>query len=85
MRALPSFLLLLLFDLHEKCEYETIRVGPAHSLVWQVLLTLIFLDTVNVINVKLYMNILLTGLYLFILLPVALTIFQSQSSVKQFN
>ena len=44
----------------------------------------IYSDTINVINVKLCMMILLTELYLFIPLSVTLTIFQGHSNVKQF-
>ena len=43
-----------------------------------------YLDTINVVNVKLCMMILLTELYLFIPLSVTLTIFQGHSNVKQF-
>ena len=45
----------------------------------------IFLDTINVINVKLCMVVLHTELYLFIPLLVTLTIFQGHSSVEIFN
>ena len=44
----------------------------------------IFLDAVNVINVKLCMIVLLFELYLFISLSVSLSIFQSCCSVRQF-
>ena len=44
----------------------------------------IFSDTVNVINVKLCMMVLLTELYMFMPLSVAFTIFQGHRSVKQF-
>ena len=45
----------------------------------------IFSDTVNVINVKLCMMVLLVmELYLFILLPLTLTIFHGHNSVNIF-
>ena len=44
----------------------------------------IYSDTVNVINVKLCMMVLLIELYLFIPLSITLTICQGQSSVEQF-
>ena len=50
---------------------------------WYKKCDLIFSVTLNVINVKLCLMILLTELYLFCL-PVTLTIFQGHSSVKQF-
>ena len=43
----------------------------------------IFSDTVNVINVKLCMMVLLIKLYLFIPLSVTLTIFYGHSNVEQ--
>ena len=43
----------------------------------------IFLDTVNVIKVKLCVLALVVELYLFVPLSVALTIFQGLSSVNQ--
>ena len=42
-------------------------------------------DTINVINVKLCMMVLLIELYLFISLSVALTIFKGHSNVAQFQ
>ena len=45
----------------------------------------IFLDTVNMINVKLGMVVVLTELYPFIPLSVTLIVFQGHSSVKQFK
>ena len=44
----------------------------------------IFLDTVNMINVKLGMVVVLTELYPFIPLSVTLIVYQSHISVKQF-
>ena len=44
----------------------------------------IFSDTVNVIDIKLCMMVLLIELYLFVLLSVTLTIFQGHSNAKQF-
>ena len=44
----------------------------------------IYSDTTNVINVKLCMMVLLTELYLFIPLSVALTISQGHGNVEQF-
>lgn len=43
----------------------------------------IFLGTVNVINIKLYMKVLLIELYLFIPLSLTVAIFQGYSSAKQ--
>ena len=45
----------------------------------------IFSDAINMITVKLCTMAVLTGLYLFMLLSVTLTIFQCNSSVKHFN
>ena len=45
----------------------------------------IYPDTINVINVKLYMMEILVELYLIIPLSVALTIFQGHSDVEQFK
>ena len=45
----------------------------------------IFSDTVNVMNVKLYMMVLHIELYLFITLSVTLMLFQGHSNVKQFK
>ena len=44
----------------------------------------IYSDTINAINFKLCMVILLIEIYLFIPLSVTLTVFQSHSSVEQF-
>ena len=44
----------------------------------------IFLDTINIINVKLYNMVVVIGLYPFIPLSVTLIVFQGHSSVKQF-
>ena len=44
----------------------------------------IFSDTINVINVNLCWMILHIELYVFIILSVTLTLFQGDSSVKQF-
>ena len=44
----------------------------------------IFSDTINVVNVKLCMMVVLIALYLFIPFSVTLTIFQGHSCVKQF-
>ena len=41
-------------------------------------------DTMNVINVKLFILVLYIELYLFIILSVILTLFQGHSSVKKF-
>ena len=46
--------------------------------------TRIFSDTINVINVKLCMMVLLIKLYLFISLSVTLTIFQGHSNIEQY-
>ena len=45
----------------------------------------IYSDTINVVNVRLYMMVIQIGLYLFIPLSVFLIIFQSHSDVKQFK
>ena len=45
----------------------------------------IFLDTINMINVKLCIMVVLTGFYPFILLSVTLIVFQGHSSVKEFE
>ena len=45
----------------------------------------IYPDTINVINVKLYMMEILVELYLIVPLSVALTIFQGHSDVEQFK
>ena len=44
----------------------------------------IYSNTINVINVKLCMMVLLLALYLFIPLSVTLTIFQGHSNIEQF-
>ena len=44
----------------------------------------IFSDTINMINVKLCMMVVLIEFYPFILLPVTFVVFQSRSTVKQF-
>ena len=44
----------------------------------------IYTDTVNVINVKLCIMVLLVEFYLFIPLLVTVTIFKGHSNVKQF-
>ena len=44
----------------------------------------IFSDTINVINIKLCMMVLLFKLYPYIPLSVTLIVFQSHSSIKQF-
>ena len=53
--------------------------------MWQKLNVTIFLDTMNVINVKLCMMVLLIEFDPFIPLSVACIIFQGYSSVKQFG
>ena len=45
---------------------------------------MIFSDTVNMINVRLYMMVVLLDLYPFIPLSVTLVMFHGHSSVKQF-
>ena len=44
----------------------------------------IYSDTINVINVKLCMMVLLIEFYLFISLSMTMTIFQGHSGIKQF-
>ena len=44
----------------------------------------IFSDTINVINIKLCIIVLLIELYLYISISEMLTIYQGHSSVKQF-
>ena len=58
-------------------------VGPVPRLFENVNIG-IHSDTINVINVKLCMMVLLTELYLFIPLSVTLTVFQGRSNVEQF-
>ena len=45
----------------------------------------IFLDTINMMNVKLCTMVVLIELYLFIPLLVTLIVFQGHSNVKQFS
>ena len=45
----------------------------------------IYLDTINAMNVKLCMMVLLIELYLFIPLSVTLTVFQGQAISNTFN
>ena len=47
-------------------------------------LTLIFPETIHVMNIKLCMVVLHTELYLFITLSVILTLFEGHTSVKEF-
>ena len=64
-----------------------ISVGPASWLIVQCGENLdfaVFWDTINVINVKLCMIIVLIELYSCMPLSVISTIFQGQRSVKQF-
>ena len=57
-------------------------VGRVSGLVENVNIRM-FSDTINAINVTLFMILLLIELYLFISLLVTLTTFQSHSSVKK--
>ena len=45
----------------------------------------IFTDTINTMNVKVCVMVVLTELYLFILLSVTLIVYQGNSSVKRFR
>ena len=58
-------------------------IGQVSALVQNINIE-IYPDTINVINIKLYMMVLLVELYLFIPLSVTLTIFLGHSNVKQF-
>ena len=58
-------------------------VGPVPRLFENVNIG-IHSDTINVINVKLCMMVLLTELYLFIPISVILTIFEGHNDVEQF-
>ena len=58
---------------------STIRPGPKTFNI------VIFSDTINVINVKFCMMMLLTEFYLFMPLSVTLTVTECHSSVKQFE
>ena len=65
-----------------------ICVGPAGGVICPVLKLFniaVFSDTVNVMNIKLCMMVLLTELCLFIPLSMTLTVFQGHSCVKQFQ
>ena len=79
------------FDLHEKCISVMISVRRAGqpasrlSACGKNFNVAIFLDAVNVINVKLCLVVVLIELYPFIIpLSVTLFVFQGHSSVKQF-
>ena len=75
------------FDLHERCVYVMIGVGLAG---WPMFVrgknfnVGIFLDTINMINVKLCMMVVFIELYPFIPLSVTLIVFQGHNSVRQF-
>ena len=58
-------------------------VGQKYGFVENVNIV-IFSHTINVINVKLCMMVLLIKLYLFISLSVTLTIFQGHSNIEQY-
>ena len=53
--------------------------------MWQKLLTLRFLNAINMINIKLCMLIALIELYSFIPLSVILIVFKGHDSVRQFS
>ena len=59
-------------------------VGRPPSVCGKHLNAAIFSDTINRINVKLRMMVVLIELYPFIPLSVTLVVFQGHSSVKQF-
>ena len=68
--------------------YVKISVGPAGRMIVRCgknLNVATFLDTINVINVKFYMMVLLPGLYLSTPLSVTMTIFQGHRSVNSSN
>ena len=75
----------LLFDSLEKCQSVIISVRPAECLCVAKTFTLQFSLTVNIINIKLCMMIVLIQLYPFIKLSVTLIAFQRHSSVKPFS
>ena len=62
---------------------EMILIGQVSGLVRNFNIG-IYLDTINVINVKLCVMAVLFQFYLFIPLSVILTIFQGHSNVEQF-
>ena len=68
------------------CSREIINMFLVIQVSWLVenVNTGIYSDTINVINVKLCMVVVLTELYPFIPLSVTLIVFQGHSSVKQF-
>ena len=57
---------------------------PAVSVYGKNFNVSIFSDTLNMINVKLYMRVVLIELYPFIPLSVTLIVFQGHGSIKQF-
>ena len=77
------------FDSH-----ENVSLTICHDQFWAGQVTVlhdknfnvaIFSDTINVINVKLCMMVLLIKLYQFIVLSVTITTFESHGSVKQIK
>ena len=78
---------IVLFDSHEKKGVSAMinnRSACRVSECGKNFNTAIFLDTINVSNVTLWMMVLLIELFLLIPLSVTVTIFQGQRSVKQF-
>ena len=61
-----------------------ISVTPVCPYVAKNFTVAVFLDTVNMINVKLCMMVVLTELHSFIPLSVIVIAFQGYSNVKQF-
>ena len=64
------------FDSHEKCESFAVQCKAGRPIVrmWQKLNIAVFSETVNMINVKLCMVVVLTEFYPFIPLSVTLSV-----------
>ena len=78
------------FIVSEKSQHFSFAMPYNHPAGWLIVRcgknfnVAVFSDTMNVINFKLCMMVLLIELYLFIPLSVILTIFHGRSSVKKF-
>ena len=85
---IPDLMTLTLFQGHRYVKSLNCKtVFFIHQMSWLVKNCNIgnYSDTIDVINVKLCMMVLLIELYLFISLSVALTIFKGHSNVAQFQ
>ena len=81
------YLAVLIFDLHEKCEsivMISVRLAHPVSVCGKNFNVVIFSDTINTINVKLCMMVVLIDLYPFTPLSITMIVLQGHSSVKQF-